>query len=78
MGKKIQNGIYIPESNWEYLMSSANQIVEEILNEYLGDLSKIDGIECDFHKALSAILKDEKKITALKLEHLIYGEANSI
>ena len=59
-------------------MDGTSKIVDEIADKFLDELSKVDGIDSEFKNGLAGLLKDDKKVTAQKLEQMLYGEADSV
>ncbi len=55
-------------------MEGTNKVVSQIIGEYLTQISKIEGITPTFLENLSKILRDERKVTAQRLEELMYSE----
>ena len=52
-------------------MEGASKIVDDILNKFIDDISRIHGVDEDFVANLTAILNGNKKIDLGKLKELI-------
>lgn len=59
-------------------MDGTNKIVDDILTQFIVEISKIEKIEPTFVKNLSDILSDEKAVTAPKIEHALYEEVQTL
>jgi nucleoside-triphosphatase THEP1 len=59
-------------------MDGTSKIVDEILAKYLEEIAKLETVDQEFVSKLSEVLKDNKAVTASKLEQVIYATGVSL
>jgi len=59
-------------------MNGTNKIVNDILDEYLSELAKVETLDKEIISELKIVIKDDKSVTPVKIEQIIYGEIKSL
>ena len=55
-------------------MTGTSKVVDEIIGEFYNEIDKEDDIPKDFKVSLKKVLNDSSKVTASKLEKILYPE----
>ncbi len=59
-------------------MEGTSKIVEEILDKLIEDISQLEEVDEQLATEFSKVLKGDKKVTAQKLEQIIYSEGEDL